>query len=121
MTAQEAFLLEWVDFCSEGQVVGRPGGPVTQKSSQVLYSQDTLECVTLWEKVTLSLPFSPQACLLPFNSLLTSWGKSPCCPSTWLSPTRHPPGVLLWKLPLSLHVEHEVPPVDVLYYQEQPE
>lgn len=32
-----------------------------------------------------------------------------------------PPGVLLRKLPLSLHVEHEVPAVDVLYDQEQPE
>lgn len=35
-------------------------------------------------------------------------------------PGWHPPGVLLRKLPLSLHVEHEVPPVDVLYDQEQP-
>lgn len=31
-----------------------------------------------------------------------------------------PPGVLLWKLPLPLHVEHEVSPIDILYDQEQP-
>lgn len=30
------------------------------------------------------------------------------------------PGMLLRKLPLPLHVEHEVPPIDVLYDQEQP-
>lgn len=30
-----------------------------------------------------------------------------------------PPGVFLWKLPLPLHVEHEVSAIDVLYDQEQ--
>lgn len=29
--------------------------------------------------------------------------------------------MLLWKFPLSLHVEHEVPAIDILYDQEQPE
>ena len=35
-------------------------------------------------------------------------------------PQLHPPGVLLWQLPLPLHVEHEVAPVDILNDQEQP-
>lgn len=45
---------------------------------------------------------------------------SPAPPPPPCPPQLHPPGVLLGQLPLPLHVEHEVAPVDVLDDQEQP-
>lgn len=41
-------------------------------------------------------------------------------PSAAALTRRHSPGMLLWQLPLPLHVEHEVPSIDVLYDQEEP-
>ena len=68
---------------------------------------------------TLSAEGQDQGQVTPRTLQAVAWPPLPLPPPPCL-PQLHPPGVLLRQLPLPLHVEHEVAPVDILDDQEQP-
>lgn len=100
---------------SRGCREGRVGIPESRLQNRDFLETSRPVCalVSLGQGTWASLPLTGLA------PLLFTMGKAPAAARAHsLRPPPRPPGVLLRKLPLSLHVEHEVPAVDVLYDQE---